>query len=175
MSPWDAGVLGLLVGGVACLAVAVYFSRRLAAPSPSRASSGIFVFLAAIIVNGSIAIGGCVEGENLLWQHAQYYEKTTIKWEEPFDLEGATFSIDGTRVGKGLPAFAKVMRRLSSLHEGGGLTIQFPKKWNVMQFDGDSRTGDMWEFPFEGHLDKEKEFTKLCGEKNLLISFEVIE
>ena len=44
-----------------------------------------------------------------------------------------------------------------------------------MQLDGDSKTGDMWEFPFEGHLDKEKEFTKLCGEKSFGISFETFE
>ena len=102
-------------------------------------------------------------------------KRTVIKWQEPFDLGKATFYIDGARVGTGLSAFDKVIRHLSGLRRGDELTIQFPKKWSTMRLDGDGRTGDMWEFPFEGHLDKEKEFTKLCGAKSLVISFEVCE
>ena len=102
-------------------------------------------------------------------------KRTKIKWEEPFDLGRATFYIDDVRVGTGLLAFDKVIKHLSGLRRGDELTIQYPKKWSVMQLDGDGRTGDMWEFPFEGHLDKEREFTRLCGEKSLVMSFEVFE
>ena len=99
--------------------------------------------------------------------------KTIIKWEQPFDLEKATFYIDGTRIGIGVPAFDRVLKHLSTLHKGDHLVIQFPKTWSAMQLDG--KVNNMWEFPFEGHLDKEKEFTELCGEKDIGITFETFE
>ena len=99
--------------------------------------------------------------------------KTIVRWEQPFDLEKATFFIDGARIGVGVSAFDRVLKHLSGLRKGDHLVIQFPRKWSTMQLDG--KVNNMWEFPFEGHLDKEKEFTKLCGEKDLGITFETFE
>ena len=71
MSSWDAGLLGLFVGGIACLAVAVYLSPQTTPPRPMWFPSWLFVFLAAVIVNGSIALGGCAVGDSLLICHEQ--------------------------------------------------------------------------------------------------------
>lgn len=126
-----------------------------------------------VITISSIVLAGCSpkhkEGALLPIRETG----TIVRWDGPHRLDEASYYIDGVKVGVGLKGFDAIMRHLSRLEAASSVKIQMPHEWSKMGYDG--KVDLWWEFPFGTHVEQEREFTKLCGEKSLHLSFETFE
>jgi hypothetical protein len=94
---------------------------------------------------------------------------TVVRWDGDFQLDRATYYIDGRKAGVGMEGFDAVLNYLSRLEKGSSVRIEFPQKWSDMMYDGVVYFD--WDFPFHGSEGREKDYLKLSAMKSLHLTY----